>query len=269
MRRAVEWVINLALWVIPLTGVIIFILRRHRLIAPERNIFPEHYTIYTFPPVSRWLFLAACTLLPATIAVLTRRKLGFTAGLSLIFLIAALAEWHRSHSHRDTISYNNDAPKGIDDLSIYLIIDSGGIMLAAWRPPEIEKFTGGQPPAPKRQIVTRFNDRATGHYARLTGWDHPPPSLASRLGFDLAIRNPKLWRPKDGGYFFIATAPFWFLCAIFSITPLCWLRRALHRHHTESRRRAGLCVKCGYDLRASSDRCPECGAVAAQPSPGL
>ncbi len=36
-----------------------------------------------------------------------------------------------------------------------------------------------------------------------------------------------------------------------------WIVRAFRRDL--KRTREGLCMKCGYDLRQSKDRCPECG----------
>jgi hypothetical protein len=60
-----------------------------------------------------------------------------------------------------------------------------------------------------------------------------------------------------------ASAPWWAITATLAGMPLIWLaafvRRALRRRQRQSR---GLCRVCGYDLRASGGRCPECGEAA-------
>lgn len=51
--------------------------------------------------------------------------------------------------------------------------------------------------------------------------------------------------------------PHWFAASLFSLLPLIWIGMRV-RHHRRTARR-GLCTVCGYDLRASTERCPECG----------
>jgi hypothetical protein len=57
-----------------------------------------------------------------------------------------------------------------------------------------------------------------------------------------------------------ATIPFAWPMALFGLLPLIVLgRRELRRRRVRRWRRRGLCPQCGYDLRETPDRCPECG----------
>jgi hypothetical protein len=48
---------------------------------------------------------------------------------------------------------------------------------------------------------------------------------------------------------------------LLAILPLAVVIR--HRRQRQ-RRESGCCMTCGYDLRATPDRCPECGAIPAE-----
>jgi hypothetical protein len=56
-----------------------------------------------------------------------------------------------------------------------------------------------------------------------------------------------------------AVIPWWVLSPPLALLPALWLRR---RFIARRRRAKGLCLKCGFDLRATPVRCPECGAVS-------
>ncbi len=51
--------------------------------------------------------------------------------------------------------------------------------------------------------------------------------------------------------------PDWFLVALTAATPALWLRRRLKKKDLPE----FACRTCGYDLRATPWRCPECGTI--------
>jgi len=86
---------------------------------------------------------------------------------------------------------------------------------------------------------------------------HHPHHYAA-LGAQLVIASSHDY-PGSRAYLF-AKIPLWLLLLLALPAPALVARRAL-----VSRRRAarGLCLACGYDLRGSISRCPECGTPMA------
>ena len=55
---------------------------------------------------------------------------------------------------------------------------------------------------------------------------------------------------------YLAIFPFWIIVVISGILPARWLTKLARR---QTRRTGFSCSSCGYDLRATPERCPECG----------
>jgi hypothetical protein len=104
-------------------------------------------------------------------------------------------------------------------------------------------------PAATRPQATEKSEWGLSHGP--VRWPLAGGSWLDELGF--SIDSVKLIR---GGDMIQAMVPCWFITLLAVLLPIVWASRWWKRHR---RRTAGLCTACGYDLRASLDRCPECG----------
>ena len=85
--------------------------------------------------------------------------------------------------------------------------------------------------------------------------------LHGGAGTTLAFAAGKNWTRVDRklGLSLLAIAATVFVPVVLLVSLLVWLDA--RKRQREGAREASLCPACGYDLRATPGRCPECGTV--------
>jgi hypothetical protein len=206
------------------------------------------------------------------------RRFGRIAGgvatvLSLVLFLASLAGWVASRWY--SFEVTRTAPAGRVQQSQRMVtfgLASGqeGVWWCRVTDVRAPAAAGQRPPPPPPPVS--WEARASRSRGGIS-WSDPmfAPFLKGvwrRWGFmhgtfddPLAGLNSWEGRPSySTTELFIV--PWWALLAAFGPLPLGRGLVALARRRRRLRVSAGRCAKCGYDLRATPQRCPECGAAA-------
>jgi hypothetical protein len=186
-----------------------------------------------------------------------RRLLNSTA-LSLLLCIAVVLVWVQSYSVSDVFTYIHRR-QGASDVRVrvefnqgvarFMLVDFAFRGPAAWVA-DAEAMTDGWAAEGYRGWWRRQAPRspATRSDRYLLGFRHESGTFVHFLNLSERRRA--------------VTVPMWPAAVLFGVLPFYSLLR--HRR----RRKAGLCPACGYDLRATPGRCPECGTIAAANAAG-
>lgn len=212
-----------------------------------------------------------------------RRGLTVARIVCLLLWILTLAFWVRSHWRNDEwfLIYRTDGCERVSTLN-------GDLMIRQERPRDgvyggFQRFShrsdrvGALPPRPWHEdlLETRLGlfryinippparnavQQAAQTRAKLVALQQKAPRTRAQT---MAMINLQLTlsRQQSALYseaYWQLVFPFWLLPTAFALPVLLtWALAVIRRRR---RIRNGLCPACGYDLRASTDGCPECGA---------
>ena len=116
---------------------------------------------------------------------------------------------------------------------------------------------------PIGQGMYRITADEAGIYASRFPKSMPKAAPTIPRTFDFSGRVPFLhWRSRAGAAdAHLLHIPYWFFWAMVTPPVLGWLLQKKRSRLRASRALNRLCIACGYDLRATPTRCPECGSV--------
>jgi hypothetical protein len=181
-----------------------------------------------------------------------RKLLTLGSGLSLLLYAAMVVLWVRSYWFVDAVVWRGSSMQSGDVVYRTLELSSceGGACLYGSR--GIVESTFPQSSRQWHRWPLERVSHAVGEYEQTVRYFDMPTS-AHPFGFQVAVGSTGGRWPRS---FFTIALPFWFLSALLGALPAVSL---VHKLRQSRRSRRGLCRSCGYDLRGSTDRCPECG----------
>ena len=186
---------------------------------------------------------------------MTRPVLNLLTALSLLLCVAVVALWVRSYFAADTVRRTYIPDLHRHGVNLQADFNRGMARLSRY---DIWSHDTPDFPVDHTPMLTSRYPRRYSHEPR------PPERTADRylLGFRYEDKTTSLWTAYTDRTRAVVV-PLWVGVAVFGALPA----RAL-RHRLRGLRKAnkGLCPTCGYDLRATPGRCPECGTVAMTPA---
>jgi hypothetical protein len=181
-----------------------------------------------------------------------RHLLNVANVLSLLLFAATALAWVRSYWAGDYLSWSQPSDEAGIKMQVEWMVQSGGGGLMVERVGTTLDARDGPPAARPLEWQKLVPPPTVGGGAHL-------PGFWQRRGFDYRVTGP-LTEPGRVRHQ-VAAMPLWFpplLCAAAAAPGATAWRR---RRRRVRRAAAGACLRCGYDLRATPGRCPECGTT--------